>query len=60
VLSAAAPGQGYGIVLQSLVAIDSQGRSIRPQQIQHWLSERLGQPLLLQAARREALLLHAC
>ena len=40
-------------------AVDEMGRSLRPSQIQHWLSEILGQPLELQRLSREALLLSA-
>ena len=38
-------------------AIDASGRSLRPEQVQHWISERLGQSLALTALRRQALLL---
>jgi radical SAM-linked protein len=38
-------------------AIDASGRSLRPEQLQHWISERLGQSLALRALRRQALLL---
>ena len=38
-------------------AIDASGRSLRPEQLQHWISERLGQSLALTALRRQALLL---
>jgi radical SAM-linked protein len=37
--------------------IDPSGRSLRPEQVQHWISERLGQSLVLTALRREALVL---
>jgi len=48
------------VALRALVAIDPMGRSIRPQQIQHWLAQQLDVPLTLGAVRREALLLRAC
>ena len=38
-------------------AVDSSGRSLRPEQLQHWLGELLGQPLTVTALRRRALLL---
>ncbi len=41
-------------------AIDEQGRSIRPQQVQVWLEQHLEQPLLLRQVRREALILQPC
>jgi radical SAM family uncharacterized protein/radical SAM-linked protein len=47
-------------LLQLDAAIDPQGRSLRPQQIQHWLAELLEAPLVLQQVRREALLLRSC
>ena len=37
--------------------VDSSGRSLRPEQLQHWLGELLGQPLTVTALRRRALLL---
>lgn len=46
--------------LQLHAAIDGAGRSIRPEQIAHWLAERLDAPLTLQAVRRDALLLRPC
>jgi radical SAM family uncharacterized protein/radical SAM-linked protein len=41
-------------------AIDGSGRSLRPEQLAHWLGERLGCRLGLQAVQREALLLKTC
>jgi radical SAM family uncharacterized protein/radical SAM-linked protein len=38
-------------------AIDASGRSLRPEQVQHWIAERLGQSLVLKALRRQALVL---
>jgi radical SAM family uncharacterized protein/radical SAM-linked protein len=38
-------------------AIDASGRSLRPEQLQHWLAGLLGQPLALTSPRRQALLL---
>ena len=38
-------------------AIDASGRSLRPEQVQHWIAERLGQSLTLTALRRQALVL---
>jgi hypothetical protein len=48
------------ITLQLQAAIDSAGRSIRPEQVGHWLAERLDGALMLQRVRREALLLKPC
>jgi radical SAM-linked protein len=48
------------ITLQLQAAIDSAGRSIRPEQVTHWLAERLDGSLMLQRVRREALLLKPC
>jgi radical SAM family uncharacterized protein/radical SAM-linked protein len=38
-------------------AIDGSGRSLRPEQVQHWIAERLGQSLALTALHRQALVL---
>jgi len=46
--------------LQLAAAINPQGRSIRPQQIQHWLAERLGRRLVLSQLQRQALELQPC
>lgn len=35
--------------------IDPAGRSLRPEQLQHWLAEHLGQPLEIVSLRRESL-----
>jgi len=48
------------VALQMEATIDPQGRSIRPQQIQHWLSQRIGSPLALQQLQRTALVLRSC
>ncbi len=42
------------------VAIDAAGRSIRPEQLAHWLGERLAAALVLRAVRRDTLLLKPC
>ena len=47
-------------LFQLEAAIDEQGRSIRPQQVQVWLEQHLEQPLLLRQVRREALILQPC
>jgi len=55
------PDAGEGaatLVLEA--AIDPQGRSLRPEQVAHWLAEQLGFPLQLQAVRRQLLRLRAC
>jgi radical SAM family uncharacterized protein/radical SAM-linked protein len=45
------------LVLELEAVIDGAGRSLRPAQITHWLSESLGQALALGGQRRTALLL---
>jgi radical SAM-linked protein len=40
--------------------IDPQGRSLRPEQLQHWLTPLLPQPLAFQRQQRWALMLHPC
>ena len=40
--------------------VDPQGRSLRPEHLQHWLAEALQQPLGLAAMRRLRLILSAC
>ncbi len=40
--------------------VDAQGRSLRPEHLQHWLAEALGRPLTLGAMRRLRLILGAC
>ena len=53
--------QPAGSLLCTLWAsIDASGRSLRPEQVQHWLGERLGQSLALSGLRRQALLLKPC
>ncbi|TGG83862.1 MAG: TIGR03960 family B12-binding radical SAM protein [Aphanocapsa feldmannii 288cV] len=39
--------------------IDALGRSLKPEQLAHWLSERLGEPLQLTDLRRDCLHLHS-
>jgi len=41
-------------------SIDEQGRSLRPQQVQHWLAQQLDRSLTLSRVRRQALLLRSC
>ena len=52
--------QAGRVTLQLEATIDPAGRSLRPEQLRHWLSERLGQRLALGALCREALLLQPC
>jgi radical SAM-linked protein len=53
--------QSDGSLLCSLwAAIDAAGRSLRPEQVQHWLAERLGQSLALSGLRRKDLVLKPC
>ena len=46
-----------GVVLQLHAAIDAMGRSLKPTQIHHWLSEQMGMELQLKQVQRRALLL---
>ena len=50
----------HAISLRLQAAIDQQGRSLRPQQLQHWLAEQLERPLHVSALCRQALLLRSC
>lgn len=40
--------------------IDPQGRSLRPEQLQHWLAPLLPGPLSFQRQQRQALILRSC
>ena len=46
---------GGSVMLELDAAIDASGRSLRPEQLQHWLSEQLDRPLYLGRLRRQAL-----
>ncbi len=46
---------GGSVMLELDAAIDASGRSLRPEQLQHWLSEQLDRPLHLGRLRRQAL-----
>ena len=48
------------IRLRLQAEVDPMGRSLRPAQIQHWLSEQLGEPLELHALCRDELQLMQC
>ncbi|MFM9111572.1 MAG: TIGR03936 family radical SAM-associated protein, partial [Prochlorococcaceae cyanobacterium] len=48
------------VSLRLEAAIDGKGRSLRPEQLQHWLAGELGRPLRLQGLCREALQLRPC
>jgi radical SAM family uncharacterized protein/radical SAM-linked protein len=57
------PGEGGGLRFPSLrlvAAIDPQGRSLRPEQLEQWLTEALRQPPGLRRLCRTALQLQAC
>jgi radical SAM-linked protein len=56
--SGAAPGAAQVLDLEA--GVDAQGRSLRPDQLRHWLSELLGQPLRLGVIQRRRLELGAC
>ncbi|MAH58850.1 MAG: B12-binding domain-containing radical SAM protein [Synechococcus sp. ARS1019] len=49
-----------GIRLRLEAGVDEMGRSLRPGQIQHWLSEQLSQPLTVKKVCRDALVLARC
>jgi hypothetical protein len=55
----ASAGEG-ALELALEAAIDPQGRSLRPEQVAHWLAELLGSPLQLAEVRRRRLTLRAC
>ena len=46
--------------LELVAAIDPQGRSLRPDQVAHWLAEALAFPLSVDAVRRQQLCLKPC
>ena len=48
---------GGSVMLELDAAIDPSGRSLRPEQLQHWLAEQLDRPLHLGRLRRQALVL---
>ncbi|MFY8148349.1 MAG: TIGR03960 family B12-binding radical SAM protein [Prochlorococcaceae cyanobacterium] len=54
------PEAAAGACLRLQAAIDPQGRSLRPQQLAHWLGEALGIPLRVVEAQRLELRLRAC
>jgi radical SAM-linked protein len=50
-----------GVVVCELEAlVDPQGRSLRPEQVMHWLAESMGQPLELAQVQRRSLILSTC
>jgi radical SAM family uncharacterized protein/radical SAM-linked protein len=57
-LEIAADGTRAALVLEA--GIDGSGRSLRPEQLAHWLGELLQRPLTATAVRREALVLKPC
>ena len=48
---------GGSVMLELDAAIDPSGRSLRPEQLQHWLAEQLDRPLHLGRLQRQALTL---
>jgi hypothetical protein len=54
-LSLEEPASGGGVQLRYSAAIDPAGRSLRPEQLQHWFAQQLGQPLQLGRLCRLAL-----
>jgi radical SAM family uncharacterized protein/radical SAM-linked protein len=60
-LHAGTDGEAWDVQRLHLRArVDAQGRSLRPEHLQHWLGEALEQPLTLRAMRRLRLILGAC
>jgi hypothetical protein len=55
-----APAPTATIRLALEASIDLQGRSLRPEQVRHWLAERLAAPLQLGQVQRRALVLGPC
>ena len=53
-------GAPAAVSLDLVAAIDSQGRSLRPEQMRHWLAERLAVPLQVGPVQRRALRLRPC
>ncbi|MFM2157764.1 MAG: hypothetical protein RLZZ124_238 [Cyanobacteriota bacterium] len=49
------PGPAGAAVLVYSAAIDGAGRSLRPEQLQHWFQQQLGLPLELRRLRRQSL-----
>jgi radical SAM-linked protein len=56
----AEPQSADSLLCTLWASIDASGRSLRPEQVQHWLGDRLGQSLALSSLRRQALLLKPC
>jgi hypothetical protein len=50
--------QGATVTLRVEATIDGAGRSLRPEQLQHWFSSRLGWPLHLRRVCRDGLVLN--
>ena len=51
--------QGAAATIRVGARIDGLGRSLRPEQLQHWFAGRLGQPLLMRRFCRDCLELKA-
>jgi radical SAM-linked protein len=60
IVSPPTDGLGGAIRLDLEAAIDSQGRSLRPVQLAHWLGAALGRDLAAEAVVRRALRLRPC
>ncbi len=54
------PAGEPGIRLEMEAAIDPQGRSLRPEHLQQWFSDLLGEPLTIGSVQRLELLLRSC
>jgi len=57
-LCVAATPDPAAVSLQYTAEIDAAGRSLRPEQLQHWFSQQLAMPLNMVSLRRESLQLH--
>jgi hypothetical protein len=47
--------RGAAVTIRVGARIDSSGRSLRPEQLQHWFASRLGRPLLIRRFCRDRL-----
>jgi hypothetical protein len=47
--------EGTAVGLRYTAVVDPAGRSLRPEQLQHWCAEQLEQPVEMVSLRRESL-----
>ena len=55
--SLALESQGGAHTLRLVATIDAAGRSVRPEQLQHWFASRLGRPVTIRSVCRDGLAL---